>query len=160
MWKPVMMEQMMCLLLTESPQKSLLQVTLLTSISQYSLCPFCLFCSKSPRRSSEPYWDDTDRIPFFLSYGLKQCFVLCSAELCFKCLLAVGLMLWVTRVIVLFCFFHKTVHHNRGSWLIRLVGAGARSSRSNRGRIEHWGSLAFPNCPSAVFYVKLKPDFS
>lgn len=155
MWKPVMMEQMMCLLLIESPQKSLLQVTLLTSISQYSpLCPLCLFCSRTPR-SSEPYWDDTDIIVFIFSYCLKQCFVFCSAELCFKCLFTEGNQGGSACL-----FFGKTLHHNRGSWLIQASGVGARSSRSNRRRIEHWGSAAFPNCPSAVFYIKLKPDFS
>lgn len=38
----------------------------------------------------------------------------------------------------------------------RLVGVGAGSSRSNRERIEHWGSAAFADCFNAVLYVKLK----
>lgn len=64
----------------------------------------------------------------------------------------------VTRVVVLACFLVRLSITTGEADSSKLVGVGARSS--NRRRIEHWGSAAFPNCPSAVFYIKLKPDFS
>lgn len=155
MWKPVMMEQMMYLPLTESPQKSLSQVTLLTSISQYSLlCPFCLFCSRSPRRSSGHYWDNTDIIVFsLLLFKTMLCILFCRAlfQMPFGCGFDAEGSQGDNA-----CLSITTQEADSP----RLVGVGARSSRSNRERIEHWHSSAFANFPRAIFYIKLKPDFS
>lgn len=69
MWKPVMMEQMMCWLSIESPQKSLLQVLPLSvPLNIKPLCPLvCYFASGTPRRPSETYVGTES---FFLSLGI------------------------------------------------------------------------------------------
>lgn len=70
MWKPVMMEQMMCWLLIESPQKSLLQVLSLPVLLNIKpLRPLvCYFAPGTPRTSSETYVG-TER--FFIFRDLK-----------------------------------------------------------------------------------------